>query len=47
MRVASRTASGRAATVEVRDDADATVTVTAARIQALLDLRSTWFDVAR
>jgi stage II sporulation protein D len=45
LRVASRTASGRAAAVEVAGR-DATVTVSAARIQALLGLRSTWFDAA-
>jgi stage II sporulation protein D len=46
VRVASRTASGRAARVELRG-ADTTVTVSAARIQFLLGLRSTWFSVAR
>src|SRR5215208_1862920 len=46
MRIASRTASGRAATVEVTGE-DAVVSVPAARIQALLGLRSTWFDVQR
>jgi stage II sporulation protein D len=45
LRVASRTASGRAATVEVVGGT-ATTTLTAARIQALLGLRSTWFEVA-
>jgi stage II sporulation protein D len=46
MEVAARTASGRAASVEVRGEDDATATVPATRIQALLGLRSTWFDVA-
>ena len=44
MRVAVRTPSGRAATVEVTGK-DATAAVPASRIQALLGLRSTWFDV--
>jgi stage II sporulation protein D len=44
MVVASRTASGRAATVTVGGDSGS-ATVTAARIQTLLGLRSTWFDV--
>ena len=42
--VTARTASGRAATVEVTGE-DATVAVSAGRIQALLGLRSTWFTV--
>jgi stage II sporulation protein D len=46
LRVSARTASGRAATVEVADESGATVAVAATRIQALLGLRSTWFDVA-
>jgi stage II sporulation protein D len=46
MAVTSRTPSGRAATVEVRG-ADATVEAPASQIQALLGLRSTWFDVAK
>jgi stage II sporulation protein D len=46
MAVTARTPSGRAATVEVRG-ADATVEVPASRIQVLLGLRSTWFDVAK
>jgi stage II sporulation protein D len=44
MDVTARTASGRAATVELTGE-DATVAVAASRIQALLGLRSTWFDV--
>ena len=46
MAVTTRTPSGRAATIEVRGK-DATVEVAASRIQALLGLRSTWFDVAK
>jgi stage II sporulation protein D len=46
MRVAARTSAGRAATVEVRGETGTVTTVSAARIQALLGLRSTWFDVA-
>jgi stage II sporulation protein D len=46
MAVTARTPSGRAATVEVRG-ADKTVEVPASRIQVLLGLRSTWFDVAK
>jgi stage II sporulation protein D len=46
MAVTARTPSGRAATVEVRG-ADSSVEVPASRIQALLELRSTWFDVAK
>jgi stage II sporulation protein D len=42
--VTASTPSGRAATVEVTG-ADATVSVPAGRIQALLGLRSTWFGV--
>jgi stage II sporulation protein D len=45
LQVASRTASGRAATVQVRGETG-TTTVPASRVQALLGLRSTWFDVA-
>jgi stage II sporulation protein D len=45
LEVTGRTASGRAAVVAVTGK-DATVDVPAARIQALLELRSTWFDVA-
>jgi stage II sporulation protein D len=45
MEVTARTPSGRAATVAVTGE-DATVTVPAGRIQVLLGLRSTWFDVA-
>jgi stage II sporulation protein D len=45
MAVTARTPSDRAATVEVTG-ADGVVTVPAARIQMLLGLRSTWFDVA-
>jgi stage II sporulation protein D len=45
LNVTSRTASGRAATLDVVGST-ATTTVTAARIQALLGLRSTWFTVA-
>jgi stage II sporulation protein D len=44
LEVTARTASGRAATVAVTGK-DATITVSASRIQALLGLRSTWFDV--
>jgi stage II sporulation protein D len=44
LEVTGRTASGRAATVDVTGK-DATVSVTAGRIQSLLGLRSTWFDV--
>jgi stage II sporulation protein D len=42
--VASRTPSGRAATVEV-DGKTTSVTVSAGQIAALLDLRSVWFSV--
>jgi stage II sporulation protein D len=45
LRVASRTATGRAATVEVRGSAG-TATVPAADVRTLLGLRSTWFGVA-
>jgi stage II sporulation protein D len=45
MAVTARTTSGRAATVEVTGE-DASTDVPAARIQTLLGLRSTWFDVA-
>ena len=45
LEVIARTSSGRAATVEVTGK-DGTIDVPAARIQALLGLRSTWFDVA-
>jgi stage II sporulation protein D len=44
LKVTARTASGRAATVDVTGK-DATVSVPASRIQILLGLRSTWFDV--
>jgi stage II sporulation protein D len=44
--VTARTPSGRAATVEVRGE-DSSVEVPASRIQVLLGLRSTWFDVAK
>jgi stage II sporulation protein D len=46
LEVSARTPSGRAATVDVTG-ADATVSVPASRLQALLGLRSTWFDVTR
>jgi stage II sporulation protein D len=45
MAVTTQTPSGRAGTVEVRGET-ASVEVSASRIQALLGLRSTWFDVA-
>jgi stage II sporulation protein D len=45
MKVIARTSSDRAATVEVTGK-DGTIDVPAARIQALLGLRSTWFDIA-
>jgi stage II sporulation protein D len=44
MEVTAHTPSGRAATVDVTGQ-DATASVPAARIQALLGLRSTWFEV--
>jgi stage II sporulation protein D len=44
MQVIARTSTGRAATVEVTG-ADGAIDVPAARIQALLGLRSTWFSV--
>jgi stage II sporulation protein D len=46
LRVSARTPSGRAATVDVTGDS-ASVSVPAARIEALLGLRSTWFAVTR
>jgi peptidoglycan hydrolase-like amidase len=46
MAVTTRTPSGRAGTVEVRGESG-TAEVSASRIQALLGLRSTWFDVAK
>jgi stage II sporulation protein D len=45
LEVIARTSTGRAATVEVTGK-DGKIDVPAARIQALLGLRSTWFDVA-
>ena len=44
LRVATRTASGRAATVAVTGS-QGTALVSAARVQALLQLRSTWFEL--
>ena len=44
LEVTARTPSGRAATVDVTGE-DATTSVTAGRLQALLGLRSTWFGV--
>jgi peptidoglycan hydrolase-like amidase len=45
MQVIARSSTGRAATVEVTGK-DGKIDVPGARIEALLGLRSTWFDVA-